>query len=290
VFSSKQFVFFVGENQAAITVHGAVIAKQSKALDTLINGSMAEASDGKANFDDVQEDTFVRFCQFAYTGNYTTPEFTHKPAVESPDVLFPLATSRYASTIVHDDSIPPAPETVPEPEPEVADVWGFTPKNPKKPQNPTKSRLLRKSFEDKLYDIETIHAISTSLCEVRQNSSPTEDYTPVFLGHAQLYVFAEKWGIEALKTLSLYKLHKTLVSFTLYSARRTDITELLRYTYSDEHTPDRVGVVDDLRSLVMLYAVCEIESLIHCPEFQSLVGEGGQLAQELVQMLMKRIV
>lgn len=247
---------------------------------------MAEASDGKANFDDVQENTFLRFCQFAYTGNYTTPEFTHKPAVQLLDVSSPLATSQDPSTIDRDDSIPPEPEPVPEPEPEVAGDWDFKPKKPKKP---TKSRLLRKSFDDKLYDVETIHAISTSLCEVRQNSSPTEDYTTVLLGHAQLYVFAEKWGIEALKTLSLYKLHKTLVSFTLYAARRPDIAELLRYAYSDEHTPDRDGVVDDLRSLVMLYTVCEMESLINCPEFRSLVGEGGQLAQELVQMLMKRI-
>ena len=183
----------------------------------------------------------------------------------------------------------PEPEPAPEPEPEVPDGWDFKPKKPKKPKNPTKSRLLRKSFDDKLYDVETIHAISTSLCEVRQNSSPIEDYTTVLLGHAQLYVFAEKWGIEALKTLSLYKLHKTLVLFTLYAARRPDIAELLRYAYSNEHTPDRVGVVDDLRSLVMQYTVCEMESLINCPEFWSLVGEGGQLAQELVQMLMKRI-
>jgi hypothetical protein len=153
----------------------------------------------------------------------------------------------------------------------------------------SQSRLLRQSLDDKLYDVETAHEISAAQCQVRQNSSPTEDYTPVLLGHAQLYVFGEKWGIEALKTLALHKLHKTLVSFTLYGARRTDIVELLRYAYSDEHTPDRVDVVDDLRSLVMLYAGCEAESLVHCPEFLSLVGEGGQLAQELVQILMRRI-
>ena len=35
--------------------------KQSKALDVLINGTMGEASDGKAVFEDIQEDTFIRF-------------------------------------------------------------------------------------------------------------------------------------------------------------------------------------------------------------------------------------
>jgi hypothetical protein len=301
-FSSKQFVFVVGEGQAEFSVHAAVISKQSKALDVLINGPMAEASDGKAIFEDIQEDTFIRFCQFAYTGNYTTPEFTHKPAVEPPDICPSVALSHDASATDRDDSRPieepieepsielesePVPE--PEPVPDDNEFWGLKPKNSKKSKKPSKSRLLRQSLDDKLYNIETIRTVITARCEVRQNSSPTEDYTKVFLGHAHLYVFAEKWGIEDLKTLALFKLHKTLVSFTLYAARRPDIVQLLRCAYSNDHTPDLVDAVDDLRSLVMLYTACEVENLIHCPEFLSLIGEGGQLAQDLVQMLMKRM-
>ena len=290
LFSSKHFIFVVGESQAAFTVHAAAIAKQSPALNILINGAMAEASDGKAKFEDVQEDTFVRFCQFAYTGDYTTPVFIHNPDVELPGVLSSLTLSQDVFTSDRDDSRPASPVLVPPapaPEPE-EEVVGWESK-PKKTKNLSKSRVLRKSFDDKLYDVGIIHAISAARCQVRPNSSPTEDYTTVLLGHAQLYVFAEKWGIEALKTLALHKLHQTLASFTLYAARRPDIVELLRYAYSDKHTPDRVGAVDGLRSLVMLYTACEAGSLIHCPEFLSLIGEGGQLAQELVQMLMRRI-
>jgi hypothetical protein len=43
-----------------------------------------------------------------------------------------------------------------------------------------------------------------------------------------------------MKTLALFKLHKTLVPFTLYAARRPHIVELLKYAYSNDHTPDRV--------------------------------------------------
>ncbi|CZR51297.1 uncharacterized protein PAC_01172 [Phialocephala subalpina] len=302
VFRSKQFVFVVGENQAAFTVHAAIIAKQSKALDVLINGSMGEASDGKAIFEDVEEDTFIRFCQFAYAGDYTTPDFTHIPITELPDISPPAAISYGASTTDRDDSrfiepepvpdapVPAAPVPVqddPEPEPAPADFgWGSTPKKAKKP---SKRSLLRQSLHDQLYDTETIRTILAGRCEVRQNSAPTEDYTTVFLGHAQLYVFAEKWGIKSLKTLALFKLHKTLTTFTLYAARRPDIVELLRYTFSNNHTPDLVDAMDDLRSLVMLYTACEVENLIHCPDFLSLIGEGGQLAQNLVQVLLKRI-
>jgi hypothetical protein len=48
---------------------------------------MIEASDGKATFKDVQEDTFVRFCQLNYTEDYATPEFIHKPDVELQSVF-----------------------------------------------------------------------------------------------------------------------------------------------------------------------------------------------------------
>ena len=84
MFSSKLFVFVIGENQSEFLVHAGIIAKQSKALDALINGPMAEASRGKAILDDVQADTFERFCQFAYAGNYTTP--TYK-SVELPSSI-----------------------------------------------------------------------------------------------------------------------------------------------------------------------------------------------------------
>jgi hypothetical protein len=287
IFRSRQFLFVVGENKAEFTVHADIIGKQSQALNSLVNGSMTEASGGKATFEDIQEDTFIRFCQFAYTGDYVTPDFTHIPSIELPH-----------TTAIDDPLVDPTPrpvekEPTPEPVPIVAidgfGDWGSPSQSVKKSKKSSKSIRLRQSLDNLVYDTEISRTIFAARCEVRQNSNPTEGYTPVFLGHAQLYVFAEKWGIDVLKTLALSKLHKTLTSFTLYAARRPDIVELLRYTFSNDHTPDRVGTVDDLRSLVMLYTACEVESLVQCPEFVALVGEGGQLAQNLVQMLMKRI-
>ncbi|KAL2069047.1 hypothetical protein VTL71DRAFT_15385 [Oculimacula yallundae] len=292
VFRSKQFVFLIGEAQAEFAVHAAIVAKQSKALDALINGSMKEAFAGKAVFEDVEEDTFVRFCQFAYTGDYTTPDFRSVPAGELLDV----ATPALPNDADHGELMPAEPawdEAVPAPTPEPAPEddfgWGTPVQKPKKAKKLSKSSRLRQSLHNQLYDTETPRTLSAARCIVRQNSSPSEDYSPVFLSHAQLYVFAEKWGIESLKTLALSKLHGTLTTFTLYAARRPDIVELLRYAFSNTHTPDRVDGVDEMRSLVMLYTACEVESLVHCPEFLSLIGEGGQLAQDLVQVLMQRI-
>lgn len=160
--------------------------------------------------------------------------------------------------------------------------WKLKPKKVKKPKKPSKSILLRQTLDNLICNTQKSLTIFTARCEVRPSSNPTEDYTSVFLGHAELYAFAEKWGFDVLKTLALSKLHKTLTSFTLYAVRRPDIIELLRYAFGNDHTLDRVDAVDDLRSLVMLYATCEVESLVHCPEFVT-----GRLGVSLLRTLFR---
>jgi hypothetical protein len=63
---------------------------------------MGEASEGKAIIKDIEEDTFILFCQCAYTGDYTTPDFTHIPTTELPYIA---------------DRDEPVVEPEPEPEP-----------------------------------------------------------------------------------------------------------------------------------------------------------------------------
>jgi hypothetical protein len=94
---------------------------------------MAEASAGRANFEDVREDTFVRFCQFAYTGEYTTPDFIHKPGA---GLLSPLSLAEFP-TPASDDGETPAPPPAPEPEPVGDHFWGS--KLPKKKKSPVYS-------------------------------------------------------------------------------------------------------------------------------------------------------
>ena len=60
----------------------------------------------------------------------------------------------------------------------------------------------------------------------RANSAPYEDYTNVFLSHAHVYVFAEKFDIQPLKRLALKSLHQTLAIFTLWPECVGDIAAL----------------------------------------------------------------
>ncbi|KAK4119586.1 hypothetical protein N657DRAFT_581455, partial [Parathielavia appendiculata] len=68
---SKPFRFLVGPKERESTVHSALVEDQSAALDKLINNDkFREATDGYATLPKVNEETFVCFVQFAYTGNY----------------------------------------------------------------------------------------------------------------------------------------------------------------------------------------------------------------------------
>ena len=138
------------------------------------------------------------------------------------------------------------------------------------------------SFYDLVYPIPTSSTGLTKKCVARANTSAQEDYTPVFLGHARLYTIADKYKIEALRSMVLNELHGALRIFTLYEDRYGDIVDLLRFTY--KNTPDRTQI-DPLRGLVVQYITCEAKPVTHTEHFLSLVEEGGQLARDLFTML-----
>ena len=67
----------MGREKKELTIHSALAAHHSRPLDVLMNGPMIEASERRCTLEDVDKDTFVRFCQYAYTGDYVgaDPEF-----------------------------------------------------------------------------------------------------------------------------------------------------------------------------------------------------------------------
>jgi hypothetical protein len=57
---------------------------------------------------------------------------------------------------------------------------------------------------------------STPNYEPRKNVEECEDYTNVFLCHARVYVFAEKYDVAKLRALALHKLQQPLEVFQVY--------------------------------------------------------------------------
>jgi hypothetical protein len=82
-----------------------------------------------------------------------------------------------------------------------------------------------------------------------------EDIGEVLLIHASLYVLADKWGVNSLKRLTLFKLHQTLSMLHLDGPKLPNIIKLAWYASSDERSPDLNTGVDELRELICQIAL-----------------------------------
>ena len=123
----------------------------------------------------------------------------------------------------------------------------------------------------------------------RSNGDSSEDYTEVFLSHARLYVFAEKYDIQPLKALAIQQLHQTLAIYTLYPERVGDIVELLRYVSANTAEAAEDGN-EELRAMLVHYIGFEMDTLVKAPEFKELLLEDeGALLGDFLKMVGKRI-
>ena len=262
------FHFLVGKHQKTMTVHMIPIAEQSAALASLVSGSMKEARIGTVTWEHVDEETFARWAQFLYTGDY------------SP-----------ASCVIAADPATCFEETSSSPEPQAdalpdlsLDQWSFQElSKAKQPAWKGGESSERCRFHDLANPIPSVSKISNK-SKIRPNGSSIEDYSPVFLGHARLYVFAEKWGIESLQTLALHKLHATLCKYKPYQERYGDVTELIKYTY--QNTPTRESI-DGLRALVTKYVAQEQRQIAKSEPCLSLVEDEGSFARDLLSMVLE---
>jgi hypothetical protein len=291
---SQQFTFFIGQEGEPIVVHSAAIAASSQQLNALINGGMGEAATRCARIEDVKVDDFIRFCEYAYRGDYTTPPW--EDVLQEPDPMSSNSEKSEDSVywgslrskkkkkgkkrFVEDvpDAYDAPPAAVPEPSYE-ADLISRTP--------------LRAQFNSRTYlEDGGLKAQILQQFEPKPNTAVDQNFTPVLLAHARLYCFAHLRLIEPLRALTLDKLHKTLMNFKLFTARIGDIIELARFAYSNADLPDRRddGTIDDLRKLVVEYFVCEIDTIGKCDEFVKYMEDGGEFVGDFWRMARDYVV
>jgi hypothetical protein len=256
---------------------------------------MVEAHTRSAAIEDVDEDTFSLFCEFAYTGDYHPPPFEVK--MSEHDEIVPLG---------RDPSGKKKGKGKKSSSREVSTLWGYNVPGPETDYaasvveeavaevsieyQPSKRATVRKSFEERAYSVVQSRELMVDSCKPIANSDPNQNFLPVFLGHAKLYVLAEKYGVGPLKALALQKLHQTLLTFTLYGKIIPDIIELIRFAYSDENTMDREDDPDELRGLVLHYVVSEIDTIAEKSEFYGLIEEGGAFVRDFWRMVKKDLL
>ncbi|KAH6876842.1 hypothetical protein B0T10DRAFT_584842 [Thelonectria olida] len=253
ILSSDFFKFLVGCDKRQFLIHSAVVACQSQALDKLINGDLREASERCVRWPDVDPETFVRFSQYAYTGDYLTA---------------PPRTREQTSP----KEFPPPPDSPPK----------FTRSRKKKSSLSWgegsalfKDKDLWSQFK-KLYP-------GVDLDREPEANSPEDDFSDVLLSHARLYIFADCYGISTLKLLCLRKLRQTLERFTVYEEAIDDIVQLVHFCY--ENTIE----CDEMRDLVNMYTACKVVELWRSEEFQRLTVETGEYVRGLISEMLKRV-
>jgi hypothetical protein len=175
----------------------------------MINGQMAEAQKGYTVLDDVDKDTFERYMQWAYQGYYKAADF--EPEANCPPSP-PVPSSKEEHETTNRSEVPPPAEEAPAeeyevdellaeaPVPEMATVeeqfffnWARPQHDKKKKKKGAKtSEELKEPFLHREY---TVRREAISVPATRANRGNQEDYTEVFLSHAHLYVFAEKYDI-----------------------------------------------------------------------------------------------
>lgn len=271
--NSRIVDFLVGEEKILVKVHAATIAKQSDILNSLINGTMAEAVEGRVVWEDVDVDTFERFMQFAYIGDYSTPVIETNEE-EEDEVL-----------AAKNDKIEISMEA--DPQVKYGCSWEKSSTAYKNKEFRSDPGFLQ-TLGISILSTFNIKNLLSSEIYARTNGR-SEDFLPVLLCHARLYVFAEKYQIFILKVLSLRKLQLTLINYNAYPERINEIIELVRYAYSDDNTPDRDDRIDDLRVLVTYYVSGIVKIIGKSPEFVELLEEGGAFVRDFWPFVCEKI-
>ncbi|KGO37452.1 hypothetical protein PEX1_012130 [Penicillium expansum] len=289
--SSPLFTFTVGADKKQITVHSSAFAGLSRSLNALMNGEMMEAKTRHVDWSEVDVDTFARLCEFAYCRDYTPPSFR---LVAGKFPRFNLGSY---------DAIPepePELEPIPEPEPEPIPAFRYRyaslpskypPSDPfsnDDPEMPYKERSvwtkqLHNAFEGSLVVSSQSEDLGDTFTPPK-NTGSWEDFTPVFLEQARLYVLADKYGIEPLSQLVLSKLYQTLKSFKLYDTGVSGIVELVRFVYLNT-PPSYDSKLDALRNLVTCYVVSILGQIGENESFQELLEEGGSFVSDFWRII-----
>ena len=255
-------------------MHSGLVAHQSEVLDTLVNGQMKEAIESRAIWKDVEADTFIRFCEFAYTGAYEESQprqLQAKDTAASPsEVGYKHADDSESSWPTRNAKSKRTKKNKSVFDDDMDDTWGERKKD-----------ALWRTFA-KLHPLPEIKCEETSY-------TPSDDYSDVFLCHSRVYVFADCYGIERLRTLALHKLRQALTRFELRDNTYRAVVQLVQYTFSETADKGNEGDEDALRMLVSFYVACKAEELWRSAEFRELIRTLPDFPSSFISVLFNRL-
>ncbi|KAK4098449.1 hypothetical protein N658DRAFT_432179 [Parathielavia hyrcaniae] len=258
--SSKPFRFTVGPEKREFTIHEDLVARQSPALESLVNGSFSEAQKGHAVLESVDEHTFAFFIEYVYTGHYgDVDQYTPRP------VYYTDEESGLESEELDYES-----------------GWEGNSDNARPSEKRLWFRFVRRSREfwkRRAYaarEDEVEHQQAEGAVAAKAANKPGIE---VFLRHARLQVFADYYGIIGLMDLTFEHMGQLFIGFEPKVKDTGVILELLRFCY-DTPAPDA------LKSFIVLYAACKAEVLWMNKGFQKLVDKNREFSLAFLGQIM----
>lgn len=237
--TSPIFTFLIGRDKTEFRLHVAAVAHVSKPLGVLMTGPMKEAAEQRVWLDDVDKETFARFAQFVYTGTYTPAQPNDREPKLDDEKAETWDEVEVAKRIEWVTSMK-------------AETW--------------------EGFECMEYPVPDLSMPSSS------GEGKSEDYSPVFLSHVKMYIFADKYNIILMQSLSLQKQHTAFCSLDSYKTCASAIVKVLHYSY--EHTTPTE--TEPLRKLLSRHMAYEIDSMLKNADFRSMLVSHSMFSRDLV--------
>ncbi|KAH0597158.1 hypothetical protein MHUMG1_05468 [Metarhizium humberi] len=237
---------------------------------------------------DVDEETFVCFWQYAYTGSYdiprgepkTTQEVTEKGSEDGDEMESPEYTSKNIEELLkswgHEEGRDEGSQ------PSARDwEWGWR----KNTKSAAEERPKKPSNRGRLWELFTaLRSTVGNEAEVKsEQKNEGCNFNPGdLLCHARVYVFAHCYDIFDLMELSYSCIHRILCNLDLRTETLADIIALVHCCYETPAPPD-------LKVLVVLYSACNIEKLWVDEQFQHIIETHGELSRAIIASLLGRL-
>ncbi|KAK0627888.1 hypothetical protein B0T14DRAFT_146118 [Immersiella caudata] len=252
IVSSPMFGFSIGPQKREFPIHSALISNQSPAFERLVNGAFKEAREFRAELDDVDEGTFTSFAQYAYTGNYGSEKPITVPSEVDSFEWCSNCEERRIWELLNGESRRCGSQQ--------------SPANSGEPRN----AMAEKRFRQMVSSLQIPQG--PSFIKLRQQDAHAQN---ALLAHAKVFVFADYWGVDRLRGLSLRELGRMLEEGELTEEKIEEITELMEYGY-DEPRPD------DLTKLLLLYSACHVNQLWKSERFRAVFSRHSELSMSLI--------
>jgi hypothetical protein len=290
VFSAGIFQFKLGQPPQSLHLHTALVAKHSPFLASLMTGPMREAREGTATIHDVEVDSFTRFAEYIYGGDYSKVQ----PRVVGSELG--EATQNHDISEDAPFEVPPPPlEDPPGPELFVEEFggWGVSSK-------PKYRKIARKGSSVQtpasLADYSVMRPMTEAFIVKVQDSDVEPagdngiqyDFAEVLLCHARVYSMADRFQIPKLKELAVHRIYTVLrhVEDTDH-CYLGNLVSLLDYVYV--HTMDLKSTKEPLRDLLAHYAALHFRELMEGADFKAYLAQNGEFTQDVCEKISKRL-